>query len=138
MLARNITPSISHGWFEGRIIMLLGPRQVGKTTLIDAILENIPSGEVIHFSGDRAEDVSLLSSRSFAQLDPIIGNHPYIVIDEAQKIEYIGTMLKILTDTYKTTKQIFVTGSSSFRLVQMTEEPLTGRKRVYHLYPFSL
>jgi uncharacterized protein len=105
--------------------MLLGPRQVGKTTLINTILGDIPSREILYFSGDHMEDVALLSSRSLAQIHPVIGDYRYIIIDEAQKIEYIGTMLKILIDTYTDTKQIFVTGSSSFRLVQMTEEPLT-------------
>ena len=51
---------------------------------------------------------------------------------------YIGTMLKILIDAYKDQKQIFITGSSSFRILDMTEEPLTGRKIVHYLYPLSL
>ncbi len=138
MFARSIISELSSEWFQGKILMLIGPRQVGKTTLIESLLSTCPQDEVIRFSGDRAEDVEILSSRSFAKVESKLEEYRYIFIDEAQKIEYIGTMLKILVDTYKGQKQIFITGSSSFRILDMTEEALTGRKVVHYLYPLSL
>jgi predicted AAA+ superfamily ATPase len=67
----------------------------------------------------------------------IFSRYEYIVIDEAQKIENIGNILKSLRDTYGKTKQILVTGSSTLGLLDQTTEPLTGRKKVFHLYPIA-
>jgi predicted AAA+ superfamily ATPase len=70
-------------------------------------------------------------------MDKILSPYRHIVIDEGQKIPNIGTSLKMMIDEYKKTKNIIVTGSSSLHLLDQTSEPLTGRKRVHEIFPFS-
>lgn len=133
---RTIEESLKRDFFKGKIIILVGPRQVGKTTLINHILENYSS--IITFSGDDRKDRNTLAKNSFAFLDNLIGEKKVIFIDEAQKIEEIGNTLKLLVDNYGEEKQIIATGSSSLNLLSNTSEPLTGRKFVYELYPLSV
>lgn len=133
---RTIEESLKRDFFKGKIIILVGPRQVGKTTLINHILENYSS--IITFSGDDRKDRNTLAKNSFAFLDNLIGEKKVIFIDEAQKIEEIGNTLKLLVDNYGEEKQIIATGSSSLNLLSNTSEPLTGRKYVYELYPLSV
>lgn len=133
---RTIEESLKRDFFKGKIIILVGPRQVGKTTLINHILENYSS--IITFSGDDRKDRNTLAQNSFAFLDNLIGEKKVIFIDEAQKIEEIGNTLKLLVDNYGEEKQIIATGSSSLNLLSNTSEPLTGRKYVYELYPLSV
>ena len=133
---RTIEESLKSDFFKGKIIILVGPRQVGKTTLINHILENYSS--IITFSGDDRKDRNTLAKNSFAFLDNLIGEKKVIFIDEAQKIEEIGNTLKLLVDNYGEEKQIIATGSSSLNLLSNTSEPLTGRKYVYELYPLSV
>lgn len=93
---------------------------------------------MIRWSGDDARDRELLMSEEFERVNNWIGQARYIFIDEAQKIPNIGNMLKLLIDRYKSTKQIIITGSSSFHILTQTSEPLTGRKIVYTLYPLTV
>lgn len=116
--------------------MIIGARQVGKTTLLENFLSD-KEYESIKFNGDFLDDRELLNSQDKERLLMIIGDKRYIIIDEAQKAKNIGNTLKILVDHFKNTKQIIVTGSSSIHLLDNTSEALTGRKIVYHMYPIS-
>ncbi len=138
MFLRVLQKDIESYLFEGKIIILLGPRQVGKTTLIDTILSTRRDEGIVRWSGDNSLDREFLSENRIERMAPRIGDARYIFIDEAQKIENIGDILKQLVDTYKTTKQIIVTGSSSFHILDQTSEALTGRKVTFMLYPISL
>jgi uncharacterized protein len=116
--------------------MIIWPRQVGKTTLIENFLiwkEN----EAIKFNGDFLDDREILNNQNKEQLLQIIWDKKYIIIDEAQKAKNIGNTLKILVDHYKKEKQIIVTGSSSINLLDFTSEALTWRKIVYNMFPIS-
>jgi predicted AAA+ superfamily ATPase len=138
MYKRALKKTIESYLFGGKIIILLGPRQVGKTTLVDDILISHPDKSVVRWSGDNAFDCDLLSENRLERITGRIGKAEYIFIDEAQKIENIGNILKQLVDTYKKTKQIIVTGSSSFHILDQTSEALTGRKVTFLLYPISI
>ena len=135
-IKRTIEESIRENFFKGKIIILAGPRQVGKTTLVEHILENYSN--IISFNGDNRKDGSTLARNDFAFLDKLIGEKEIVFIDEAQKVEEIGNTLKLLVDNYGEKKQIIATGSSSLNLLSNTSEPLTGRKYVYELYPLSV
>ena len=135
-IKRTIEESIRENFFKGKIIILAGPRQVGKTTLVEHILENYSN--IISFNGDNRKDGSTLAGNDFAFLDKLIGEKEIVFIDEAQKVEEIGNTLKLLVDNYGEKKQIIATGSSSLNLLSNTSEPLTGRKYVYELYPLSV
>jgi len=133
---RELTKTIVNDFFKGKIIVLVGPRQVGKTTLIKSILSKYNA--VVEFVSDNPTDRNKLENRDFEQLDRLIGDKKIIFIDEAQRIVNAGQTLKLLVDNYQSEKQIIATGSSSLNLLSNTQEPLTGRKFVYELFGFSL
>jgi len=135
MLRRTLTQNIIKKLFKGKAIILLGARQVGKTTLIEALLQQYKS-EVLFLNGDEPDVRSQLSNITSSQLKLLIGSKKIIFIDEAQRIENIGITLKLITDQIKQV-QVIATGSSSFELSNKTNEPLTGRKFEYLLFPLS-
>lgn len=118
---------------ENKIIVLIGPRQVGKTTLINEILS---SENVLNLNGDDPSVQDLLKNVNTERLRSIVGGHQFVFIDEAQRIDGIGISLKLLHDEIPEIK-VIASGSSAFELKGLINEPLTGRKREYHLYPIS-
>lgn len=133
MIKRILEEKIIRKLDKGKAILVIGPRQVGKTTLINSILEN---RDHLFLDGDDSTVRNLLTDPNTEQLKSIIGNHNTLFIDEAQRIENIGLTLKIITDQFKEV-QLLVSGSSAFELNNQTSEPLTGRKWEYKLYPIS-
>lgn len=138
MYKRILEKNIKKSFFKGKIIILVGARQTGKTTLAEHIIKSFPNKKSQSFNADNPTDRDLLSNRDFEFLDNLIGEAKIVFIDEGQKIETIGQTLKLMVDKYKNKKQIIVTGSSSFNLLDRTQEPLTGRKIVFHLFSLSL
>lgn len=140
MYKRLIQAQIEAKMFKGKAIILVGPRQVGKTTLATEILKASKQKwekEVIRFNCDNPTDRASLSEKDFEFLQNLIGEQKIILIDEAQKVETIGQTIKLLVEGFGKTKQVIATGSSSINLLEKTAEPLTGRKVVFHLYPLS-
>lgn len=133
MYKRVLFNNIKRKIGKGKAIILLGPRQVGKTTLMNEILNG---KEHLFLNGDDPTVRTLLDTPNTEQIKNIIGNHTTVYIDEAQRINNIGLTLKIITDQFKHV-QLLVTGSSAFELSNKMNEPLTGRKWEYHLYPIS-
>jgi len=133
MYSRLITDRISKRIGSKKAIIVIGPRQVGKTTLIESILK---ARDYLLLDGDDPKTRTLLKEPSTEQIRTIIGKNKYIFIDEAQRIEGIGLTMKIITDRFKDV-QLFVSGSSSFDLSTKINEPLTGRKWEYQLFPIS-
>ena len=133
MYARNLKEIITRRLWKGKAIVLIGPRQVGKTTLIKEIIE----GEnVLFFDGDDPTTRNLLTLPNTEELRSIIGNNKLIFIDEAQRIQGIGITIKIITDQFKDI-QVLISGSSSFDLKNELYEPFTGRKWEYEMFPIS-
>ncbi len=137
---RTVTNNLKKNFFKGKVIVVVGPRQVGKTTVAEQIITqfNHQNHKTKIFNCDNPTDRELLENKDLEFLQTLIGTADIVLIDEGQKVKTIGQTLKLLVDHYKTHKQFLVTGSSSFNLLDKTTEPLTGRKRVYHLYPLSL
>ena len=133
MYQRSINETIRAKLDRGKAIMLVGPRQVGKTTLIKTFLD---PDDFLFLDGDDPQVRSLLSSPNTQQIKSIIGDHKIVFIDEAQRISGIGLTAKIITDQLKDV-QLWISGSSSFELGHTLNEPLTGRKWQYELYPIS-
>lgn len=133
MIKRYLEDQINKRLGKGKAIVLIGPRQVGKTTLFNKLLE---SKEHLFLNGDDPTVRKLLTNPNIEQLKNIIGNFKVVFIDEAQRIENIGLTLKLITDQLKSV-QLLVSGSSAFELNNQTQEPLTGRKWEYQLYPIS-
>ncbi len=135
MIGRSIEKNIRHRMLDGKAIIIMGARQVGKTTLIRQILEGSDES-AFWFNGDEADTRNLFENISATRLKNLIGNHQIIVIDEAQRIADIGIKLKLITDQIPSV-QLIATGSSSFELANKINEPLTGRKWEYRLFPLS-
>jgi uncharacterized protein len=121
--------------FPNKVLVIYGPRQVGKTTLLENFLENCGLKYKLD-SGDSIKIQHLLSSQNFDLLKEYVAGYELLAIDEAQKIPNIGINLKILVDQVPNIK-IIVTGSSSFELAGQVGEPLTGRKITLTLYPVA-
>lgn len=135
MIERAIYQQIIKNLFKGKAIIITGPRQVGKTTLLRAIMKESES-KVLFLNCDEPDIRPMLENASSTSLKALIGDNALILIDEAQRVKNIGLTLKLLVDNFKE-KQIIATGSSALELADEINEPLTGRKREYHLYPFS-
>ena len=135
MIRRILQSVIESKLFKGKAIILIGARQVGKSTLFRQITEERKEA-VLTLNCDEPEVKELLSDINTPELKMLIGNNKIVVIDEAQRIPEIGMTLKRITDNFPEI-QLLVTGSSSFELQNNLNEPLTGRKYEYHLYPIS-
>ena len=133
MIKRVIQETIENDFFSGKAIVVLGPRQVGKTTLITEILKD---KKHLFLNADDATVRQLLLEPDTFRLQQIIGDHNIVVIDEAQRLPQVGLTLKLITDQFKQV-QLIVSGSSALELSNQTNEPLTGRKWEYLLYPIS-
>jgi len=138
MYKRILQQIIRKKFFKGKIIIIVGARQTGKTTLCLELLKKFSQREICSFNCDNPTDREQLANKDLEFLEQLIGKAKLVFIDEAQKVENIGEALKLLVDFYKRRKQIIVTGSSSLNLLDNTQEPLTGRKYVYQLFPLSL
>ena len=135
MINRILEENIKSKFFKGKVIILTGPRQCGKTTLINKILKTIEK-KILYLDGEEFNVREQLSNPTSEKLKFISGNKEIVFIDEAQKIRDIGSVLKLFHDKIKNI-QVIATGSSSFELLNKTGEPLTGRKYEFTLLPFS-
>ena len=135
LIKRKLQSVIEGKLFKGKAILLIGARQVGKSTLFQQIIQE-GAEQVLSLNCDEPEVKNMLSEMNTAELRMLIGNHRLVMIDEAQRVPGIGLTLKRITDNFPDV-QLLVTGSSSFQLQGELDEPLTGRKYEYHLYPLS-
>lgn len=131
--SRKIQGDIEGRMGGGKAIVLIGPRQVGKTTLLREILNN---KDYIFLNGDDPMVRQILNNPNTQELQNIIGQKKCVFIDEAQRIENIGLTSKIITDQFLQV-QLFLSGSSAFDLNNQINEPLTGRKWEFELFPIS-
>lgn len=135
MIKRQLQEKIEARMFAGKAIIVIGARQVGKSTLFKMIIDkqDLPT---LQLNCDEPETRDMLSNTNIANLRLLIANNRIVVIDEAQRVENIGMTLKLITNNFPDI-QLLVTGSSSFELQDKLNEPLTGRKFEYHLFPIS-
>lgn len=133
MYLRYLSEKIEKRIGSGKAIVVIGPRQVGKTTMIETILK---TKDYLLLDGDDPKTRTLLTEPTTEQIRTILGKYKYVFIDEAQRIKGIGLTMKIITDRFKDV-QLFASGSSSFDLSNKINEPLTGRKWEYQLFPIS-
>ncbi len=132
---RDLEKTINSRLFKRKVIVIVGPRQVGKTTLLQLIADSSDKRKLF-LNCDEPDIRRKLDLPTSAQLKALIGDAELVFIDEAQRVKDIGITLKLMIDTIPE-KQIIVTGSSALELSNSINEPLTGRKFEYRLFPFS-
>jgi predicted AAA+ superfamily ATPase len=135
LLKRAIEDEVLKYLRPNKVVVLLGPRRVGKTVLIQQILNRI-SEPYLLLHGEDQDVRRQLEYRSTQRYKNIIGGKSLLIIDEAQKIPEIGNVLKLMVDTIAGIK-ILATRSSAFDLEKFTGEPLTGRKHTFYLFGLS-
>ncbi|MDY0343113.1 MAG: ATP-binding protein [Lentimicrobium sp.] len=135
MINRIIEPEIAKRFFSKKAIIVTGPRQSGKTTLILKLIEPYKR-ETLIVNGDDPVTEQLFGRPNTEQLRQIIGKNKILFIDEAQRIPNIGLTSKLIVDNFKEV-QLILSGSSSFELMNRTQEPLTGRKWTFSLWPVN-
>jgi predicted AAA+ superfamily ATPase len=134
MVERHIQSNIQSLLGGGKAIVIMGARQVGKSTLLRQMLGE--RQDVIWMNGDDLDIQELFSNMTSTRIRAILGSKRILVIDEAQRISDIGLRLKLITDQVPDV-QVIATGSSSFELASKVNEPLTGRKREFRMYPLT-
>lgn len=135
MISRIVRPYIEADYKKGKVIVLLGARQVGKTTLLEELAAL--GGKNLFLNCDDIDDIVSIEGRSSSELRTLLSPYDIVFIDEAQRVKNIGLTLKIIGDL-KLKTQVIVTGSSSLDLANDINEPATGRTIEYRLFPLSL
>lgn len=134
MIQRQLQTLLQEKLHRGKAIILIGARQTGKTTLLKELVQN--SESTLWLNADDLEVRNLVQGLTIAKLQSLFGAYKNVVIDEAQRIENVGLQLKLITDNMPNV-QLLVTGSSALEIANTINEPLTGRKYEYKLYPLS-
>ena len=135
-IERQLTNKLFKDIQPGKVVLLTGARRTGKTKLINQIALKLEEN-ILEINGEDSVDKELFEPISKEHYRSVFSNYEYIFVDEAQKIPEIGKKLKFLVDNIDKIK-VLATGSSAFELSGQFGEPLTGRKKTWHLYPFSV
>jgi len=121
--------------FKGKAFIIFGPRQSGKTTFVEQLLNHVGK-KTLYLNGDDADIRENLAKPNATQIAQMLGDYEILFIDEAQRIPDVGILIKIIVDRFKKV-QVIATGSSAFERSGKINEPLTGRKYEMMLLPFS-
>jgi len=132
---RILLASLKKWFFKGKVLVITGARQVGKTTMLETI--NTEHDSVLWLNADLTNVRNQLTDPTLSDLENLIGSKRFVIIDEIQRIKNPGLLLKLMVDNFKKT-QFIATGSSALEISEKIFEPLTGRHLLFHLYPFSL
>ena len=135
MIPRALMPIIRQKLFQGKVIVITGARQVGKTTLLRKLTDDLRD-QTLWLNGDEPDVREMLINPPSTVLSTLIGSHKLVVVDEAQRIKNIGLTLKLIADNIPGV-QVIATGSSALELASEIHEPLTGRKTALMMYPIS-
>ena len=130
ILEDQITPLLN----SGKAIIIMGARQVGKSTLLETIFRR--QENVLWMAGDDLDVQELFSQVTSTRLKALLGKSKTLIIDEAQRIPDVGLRIKLITDQIKDV-QVVATGSSSFELASKINESLVGQKREFRMFPIS-
>lgn len=133
----RIAQNVLQKWLnKGKVLVITGARQVGKTTMLQNMFDGADQ-KVLWLNADETRVRTPLSELDVAALVNVVGNYKTVIIDEVQRIQNAGLLLKILADNFNNV-QFIATGSSALDISERIFEPLTGRYLLFHLYPFKL
>jgi len=137
MIQRAIFEHVKKAFFQGNVIIIYGARQVGKTTLVKTLAEDFLPDEVAFFDCDLIRYREEFEKQDEIVLKNLVEGKKLVILDEAQRVKNIGLTLKILHNYFPQT-QFIATGSSSFEMANKINEPLTGRSKIFKLYPLAI
>lgn len=135
MIKRIVEGELKNRLNQGKVLLVMGPRQVGKTTLLRQLIDR-EKLNALWINCDNPDDRADLEDVTITKLKAVIGNYALVIIDEAQRVRNIGLTLKLVADEMPHV-QVIASGSSALDLANEIKEPLTGRKRELSLYPIS-
>lgn len=135
LIRRKEEPNLTKWLFKGKVLVITGARQVGKTTMLRQIFDRLEG--MVWFNADELDVRERLADLTLPNLRSMVGNYKVVVIDEVQRVKNAGLLLKLLVDNFKEV-QFVATGSSALDISETIFEPLTGRHLLIHLYPFGL
>jgi len=135
MIKRQLYELIKKRLFKGKAIIIIGARQVGKTTLLNMLMDEY-NDDSLYLNCDEFDVREILRDATSTKLKAIFGDKKLILIDEAQKVENVGLTIKIIVDSFKQ-YQVIATSSASIGLTEQVSEPLTGRKYEFILFLIS-
>ena len=133
---RSIQSIFEKNLRPNKVLMLIGPRRVGKTTFIRNYLKAFKAEEILKLNGEDVLDAALIQERSVSNYSRLLEGKKLLVIDEAQHIPNIGMILKLIVDTIEGIR-VIASGSSAFDLHQQAGEPLVGRMSTLNLFPLG-
>jgi uncharacterized protein len=136
MYSRAIEENILNHLNKPEVIVLLGARQTGKSTLLEILSSKTESFKILNCENTAVYNT--LAGNNINNIIDLFDSNTYIAFDEAQTVPEIGKLLKLLFDDKSITAKFIATGSSSLDLSNKTGEPLTGRNINYKLFPFSI
>jgi|GEM_PF-584600 len=119
-----------------KAVLIYGARRVGKTALIKSIIAELPLDEVLFVNGEDQIVAEQFAIRTITNYKLLIGSKKYLIIDEAQNIERIGSVLKLIVDEIEGI-HVLVSGSSVFDLSNKLGEPLVGRQTIFQMHPIA-
>lgn len=133
---RKYEETIKYWLTQNKVIILYGARQVGKSTILNSLEQSMEGFTILNCENSTVAET--LSSNNMGRIKLLFGTHKVIALDEAQKIENIGSVLKQIHDSDEFTCKLIATGSSSFELSNKITEPLTGRNVKIRVYPYAI
>ena len=136
-IRRYIQSAIENALIPGKAVILLGARRVGKTTILKDIIADKDQQHIVFYNCDDPDIRSRFENIGLNALKRLFASSDTIIFDEAQRIKNIGLILKMIVDEMPE-KRLLTSGSSSFELSNSINEPLTGRKTTFTLYPLSV
>ena len=137
LFQRQIYTNIKNSLFKGKVVLIYGARQIGKTTLLQKIMSEYDDNFVYFINGDEPDIQKSLATKTSVELKKMIGNAILLCIDEAQNIQDCSRVIKLIHDTYPEI-QVIATGSSAFYLQNTMHEALTGRNVSFHMHPLMV
>jgi uncharacterized protein len=134
-LKRKIEQQLKSLLFKGKALVIIGARQVGKTTMLQHLSSDFEN--TLWLNADIISVRQRLLNPTITDISNVIGNHKIVIIDEIQRIQNAGLLLKLMVDNFEDV-QFIATGSSALEISDKIFEPMTGRHFLFYLYPFSL
>jgi uncharacterized protein len=132
MIQRHLRPLVLDALADTRVVVVLGARQVGKSTLVEQIATSDRPATMLTLDDQATRDAAIDDPTGF-----VAGLTPPVVIDEVQRAPDLLLAIKVRVDRDQTPGQFLLTGSANLLTAPTIADALTGRTEYLYLSPFS-